>query len=45
MMGVQGFNNNADSYFEGWEPIRAYLAGEAEKVGLNGAKLKEITGV
>jgi DNA modification methylase len=22
MMGVQGFNNNADNYFEGFEPIR-----------------------
>lgn len=22
MCGVQGFNNNADNYFEGWEPIR-----------------------
>jgi len=25
MCGVQGFNNNADNYFEGWEPIRDYL--------------------
>ena len=25
MLGVQGFNNNADNYFEGWEPIRDYL--------------------
>ena len=33
MMGVQGFNNNADNYFEGWEPIRKYLKSEMEKVG------------
>ena len=30
MLGEQGFNNNADNYWEGWEPIRAYLAGEAK---------------
>ena len=45
MCGVQGFNNNQDNYFEGWEPIRQYLVGEAEKVGLTPQKLQEITGV
>lgn len=45
MCGVQGFNNNQDNYFEGWEPIRQYLVGEAEKVGLTPQKLKEICGV
>jgi hypothetical protein len=45
MMGVQGFNNNADNYFEGWEPIRLYLESEANKVGLTPSKCKEITGV
>ena len=45
MCGVQGFNNNADNYFEGWEPIRSYLEKEAKKVGLGPKKLKEITGV
>ena len=44
MCGVQGFNNNSDNYFEGWENIRSYLEGEAEKVGLNNAKIKEICG-
>ena len=33
MCGVQGFNNNADNYFEGFEPIRAYLDAECEKCG------------
>ena len=33
MLGEQGFNNNADNYWEGWEPIRAYLANEMEKCG------------
>ena len=45
MCGVQGFNNNQDNYFEGWENIRSYLEGEAKKVGLNNEKLKEICGV
>jgi DNA modification methylase len=33
MCGVQGFNNNADNYFEGWEPIRKYLHEEMKKCG------------
>jgi len=33
MLGEQGFNNNADNYWDGWEPIRAYLASEMEKCG------------
>ena len=33
MLGEQGFNNNADNYWEGWEPIRVYLKSELAKVG------------
>ncbi len=33
MRGEQGFNNNADNYWEGWEPIRRYLKTELAKVG------------
>ncbi len=33
MCGVQGFNNNADNYFEGFEPIRKYLDDERIKLG------------
>jgi DNA modification methylase len=33
MLGEQGFNNNASNYWEGWEPIRAYLDGERQKMG------------
>ena len=33
MLGEQGFNNNADNYWDGWEPLRAYLASEMEKCG------------
>ena len=45
MCGAQGFKNNQDNYFEGFEPVRRYLAEEAEKVGLTPQKLKEICGV
>ena len=45
MCGVQGFSNNADNYYEGWEPIRQYLEEEAQKVGLTPKKLQEICGV
>jgi DNA modification methylase len=31
--GEQGFNNNADNYWEEWEPIRTYLNGERIKMG------------
>jgi DNA modification methylase len=30
---VQGFNNNADNYFEKYEPIRAYFETEIKKIG------------
>jgi hypothetical protein len=45
MLGEQGFNNNADNYWDGWEPIRAYLDGEREKMGWNAKTIKEITAV
>jgi len=45
MLGEQGFNNNADNYWDGWEPIRAYLDGERERMGWNAKTIKEITGV
>tara|TARA_R110002020_G_scaffold303642_2_gene519065 strand:+ start:258 stop:1886 length:1629 start_codon:yes stop_codon:yes gene_type:complete len=45
MCGVQGFNNNADNYFEGWEPIRKYLYESCEKAGIKSKKFHEILGV
>ena len=43
MSGVQGFNNNSDNYYEGWEPIRKYLEDECKKCG--GIKIwKEMLG-
>ena len=44
MLGEQGFNNNADNYWEGWEPIRTYLHRQMEKCGWTTADLNRITG-
>jgi DNA modification methylase len=44
MMGVQGFNNNADNYFEGWESIRSYLENERNKMGWTSQDIVQITG-
>jgi DNA modification methylase len=43
MMGVQGFNNNADNYFEGFEPIRIWLIKEKEKSGLKNDDITKMT--
>tara|TARA_R110000824_G_scaffold378668_1_gene570316 strand:- start:2812 stop:4356 length:1545 start_codon:yes stop_codon:yes gene_type:complete len=45
MVGEQGFNNNADNYWEGWEPIRSYLAGEVAKCGWTRSDVHRICGV
>ena len=45
MLGEQGFNNNADNYWEGWEPIRAQLAADCDRMGWGSADIKRITGV
>jgi DNA modification methylase len=44
MCGVQGFNNNADNYFEGWEPIRDYLLEQRLKAGWDVPTMKRIAG-
>ena len=44
MCGVQGFNTNADNYFEGWEPIRLYLLAERNKCGWDIPTMKRIAG-
>ena len=44
MLGEQGFNNNADNYWEGWEPIRSYLAEETSRIGWTAKDLNRITG-
>jgi len=46
MLGDQWLGNvNAEDYWEGWEPLRSYLAGEAEAVGLTSAQCQRLTGV
>ena len=44
MCGVQGFNNNADNYFEGWEPIRDYLLSQRLKAGWDIPTMKRVAG-
>jgi DNA modification methylase len=44
MLGVQGFNNSADNYFEGFEQIRDYLVTQRNKVGWNTDEIVKITG-
>jgi DNA modification methylase len=44
MAGVQGFNNNADNYFEGWEPIRDYLLQSRLAMGWDVPTMKKIVG-
>jgi hypothetical protein len=44
-LGRQGFGNkNADRYWEGWDELRLYLAGEAEAAKVDAKKCKELTG-
>lgn len=45
MVGEQGFNNNADNYFEGWEPIRLYMFNNCEKAKIKSKQFHEILGV
>ena len=45
MIGEQGFNNNQDNYWDGWEPIRSYLEKEIDRLGWGPKEIQEITGV
>ena len=45
MLGEQGFNNNADNYWEGWEPVRRELVDSIKEMGWTAADVKRITGV
>jgi DNA modification methylase len=44
MMGVQGFNNNADNYFDKWEIIRVYLEKEINKLNETDSKIANALG-
>ena len=41
-LGEQGFNINADNYWEGWEPIRSWLDGQRKASGLTIADCNRI---
>jgi hypothetical protein len=43
MLGVQGFNNNADNYWKGWDSIRLYLHEQRAKSGLSSRQILELT--
>jgi len=44
MLGEQGFNKNADNYWEGWEPIRKYLKDERDKMNWNNKVVADFFG-
>ena len=44
MFGVQGFNNNADNYFEGWDSIVIYLDNEKNKANFTIKDCKILAG-
>jgi DNA modification methylase len=44
MCGVQGFNNNADNYFEGWDSIVNYLDEEKNKAKFTIKDCKRLAG-
>lgn len=44
MLGEQGFNTNADNYWKGFEPIRAYLDSERQRMKWDIPAVKRIVG-
>ena len=44
VLGEQGFNNNADNYWEGWDSVVNYLKEEKKKSGLTIKDFKRIAG-
>ena len=44
MKGEQGFNTNADNYFDGWEPIRDYLLQSRLAMNWSVPTMKKIVG-
>ena len=44
MLGEQGFNNNADNYWDGWDSVVNYLKEEKKKSGLTIKDFKRIAG-
>jgi DNA modification methylase len=44
MCGVQGFNNNADNYFDGWDSVVNYLDSEKNKANFTIKDCKRLAG-
>jgi DNA modification methylase len=44
MVGEQGFNNNADNYWQGWDYFLKYLSSEKEKAGFTIKDCKRLAG-
>lgn len=44
VLGEHGFNKNAENYWHGWEPVRAWLDNERIKSGLTGDQCNKICG-
>jgi len=44
MLGEQGFNNNADNYWEEYEPIRKYLYEQRQLMGWDSHTMKKYAG-
>jgi len=44
ILGEQGFNNNADNYWDGWDSVVNYLKQEKKKSGLTIKDFKRIAG-
>ena len=45
MLGEQGFNNNADNYWEGWDGILEALRADCHAMGWGASDIKRICGV
>ena len=45
MLGEQGFNNNADNYWDGWDPVRLQLEAGCKKMGWGPQDIERICGV
>ena len=43
LIGSQGYNNNSDNYWNGWDSIRNYLVDEKQKSGLTNDQIKAVT--
>jgi DNA modification methylase len=45
MLGEQGFNNNADNYWDGWDAVLKPLRADCDSMGWDASDIKRICGV